>query len=396
MANPGKLVPSVPQNAERCGILRRPLEREGLPHRQPCCFRRTRVFHEKLKNSQPAEDGRAAKDGLGATDVNGAIHHPHNNIKPPAYQVATDGDGESFRADAPQHIGDKLAEVVRNVEERAKGDGPGEPENGAFGDTEYGRPIAWTEVYVKIKVAFRQEALRLLKGPKLSCFLCLALHIDGEGECYPSIDTIVRETGYSRTTVCRALDKLVKLGFIEKEHRRHETTLYTVNGYVWYGSKSKPTLLGEAQSKETVLSPPESTASERLPTKRLATLPKDEPSIKEQPLEKKEREISNSKPPSSSFSTESCCDDDIPESPLIVFTVKNLSAFFGDESVTSNITQARRLWWNETELEEEEFVEVMEQAKRIAAGEWSKGNIRGSPMAYFWGVVKKGELGLRG
>jgi len=38
----------------------------------------------------------------------------------------------------------------------------------------------------------------------------------------------------------------------------------------------------------------------------------------------------------------------------------------------------------------------MQQAKLITAGEWSKGNIRGSPMAYFWGVVKKGELGLRG
>jgi hypothetical protein len=305
--------------------------------------------------------------------------------------------GESFRADLPQHIGNELTEVVRNVKKRAKRDGTGEPESGASCDArEYRRPIAWTDVYVKIKVAFRQEALRLLKGAKLSCFVCIGLHIDGEGECYPSIDTIVRETGYSRATVCRALKELVELDFIEKEHRRHKTTLYTVKGYVWYGSKSKPTLLGEAQSKETLLSPPESKASERLPTKRLATLPKDEPSVKEQPLEKKEREISNSKLPSSPFSTEGYCDNDIPESPLIVVTVKNLSAFFGDENVKSNITQARRLWWNETELEEEEFVEILEKAKRIAAGEWSKGNIRGSPMAYFWGVVKKGELGLGG
>jgi hypothetical protein len=61
-----------------------------------------------------------------------------------------------------------------------------------------------------------------------------------------------------------SVDELVKLGFIEKERRRHDSTLYTVKGYVWYGSKSKPTLLGEAQSKETVLSPPESKASECL------------------------------------------------------------------------------------------------------------------------------------
>jgi len=107
------------------------------------------------------------------------------------------------------------------------------------------------------------------------------------------------------------------------------------------------------------------------------------------------REISNSKLPSSPFSTENNSDEGIPESPLIVVTVKKLSAFFGDENVKSNTTQARRLWWNETDLDEEEFVEVMEQAKLITAGEWSKGNIRGSPMAYFWGVVKKGELGLK-
>jgi GntR family transcriptional regulator len=347
------------------------------------------------RKAQPAGAGRAVGNTVDAGSADSAFDHPHSNTKPSVCQVTT--DGESFRADAPQHIGNKLAEVVRNVENRAKGDGTGESENGVLGEAcECGRPTARTDAYVKMKVAFRQKALRILKGPKLSCFLCLGFHIDGKGECYPSIDTIVRETGYSRSTVCSALDELVELGFIEKEHRRHKTTLYTVNGYVWYGSKSKPTLLGEAQSKETVLSPPESTASERLPTKRLATLPKDEPSVKEQPLEKKEEEVSNSKPPSSSFSTESCCDDDIPESPLIVFTVKNLCAFFGDENVTSNITQARRLWWNETELDEEEFVEVMQQAKRIAAGEWSKGKIRGRPMAYFWGVVKKGELGLEG
>jgi len=95
----------------------------------------------------------------------------------------------------------------------------------------------------------------------------------------------VRETGYSRPTVCSALEELVELGFIEKERRKGETTLYVVKGYIWYGSESKPTLLGEAQSKETLLSPPESKASERL-----ATLPKDEPCVKEQPLEKKEKQ----------------------------------------------------------------------------------------------------------
>jgi hypothetical protein len=304
----------------------------------------------------------------------------------------TDGKTLSFRADMPQHISNKLAEIVPNIEKCPKCDGAGELENGAFGDAcEDGRPTAWTDVYVKIKVAFRQEALRLLKGPKLSCFLCIGLHIDGEGECYPSIDTIVRETGYSRATVCSALDELVELGFIEKERRKYETTLYTVKGYIWYGSESKPTLLGEAQSKEALLSPSESKASERLPVKRLAALPKDEPSVKDQPLEKKEREISNSKLPSSPFSTENYSDDEPPESAFIDITVDKLSRTFGDPDRLrkSNRTRARRLW-GKTELEDEEFVEVVEKAAAITK---RKCNIR-SKMAYFFAVLED-KLGLR-
>jgi len=295
----------------------------------------------------------------------------------------------------PQHISNKLAEFAPNIEKRAKGDSTGEPENGAFGEAcEYGHPIAGTDVYVKIKVAFREKALRILKGPKLSCFLCIALHIDGKGECYPSIDTIVRETGYSRATVCSALDKLVKLGFIEKKLRRHETTLYTVKGYVWYGSESKPTLLGEAQSKETLLSPPESKASERLPTKRLATLPKDEPSVKEQPLEKKEREISNSNFPSSDFSTETLEWEEPTESEAIEITTEKLSRTFGDvRHRKSNVTRALNLW-RATNLYDLDFVEVMEKAAAITKQEISKGNVqRDKRMAYFFAVLED-KLGL--
>ena len=337
--------------------------------------------------AQPAGAGRAGDEAVGAVGVNSA-NHSYNNTKADSCQAMS---GESFRADMPQPISNKLAEVVRNVKKRAKCGGTGEPENEAFGEAcKHRRPTEWTDVYVKIKVAFRQKALRLLKGAKLSCFLCIGLHIDGEGECYPSIDTIMRETGYSRATVCSALEELVELGFIEKERRKHDSTLYTVKGYVWYGSERKPTLLGEAQSKETLLSPPESKASERLPTKRLATLPKDEPSVKEQPLEKKEREISNSKLPSSSFSTENDPDEGIPESPFIDITVEKLARTLGDTApLRSSITRTRRLWYK-TELEEEEFVEFMEAAKRITLDAVSKSQVRdrNKKMAYFFAVLK--------
>jgi len=142
------------------------------------------------------------------------------------------------------------------------------------------------ETYVKIKVAFREKALRLLKGSRLSCFLCIALHANAESTAFPSIDTIVRETGYSRPIVCNALAELESLGFIEKTRRKHASTLYKVKGYIWYGSESNPTLLGESQSKENELSESQSKESKRLPIKRLETLPEDKPSSKDKPLAK--------------------------------------------------------------------------------------------------------------
>jgi hypothetical protein len=166
-----------------------------------------------------------------------------------------------------------------------------------------GEAIPWTEVYVKIKVAFRTKALKLLKGPKLSCFLCVALHVGEEGTAYPSIDTIMRETGYSRSVVCNALKKLEDLGFIEKQRRKHASTLYSVRGYVWFGSESKPTLLGEAQSKKNELSESQSRESKCLPAKRLESRLKDDPSLKDKPQTAKDNldsDSENSQPASSS------------------------------------------------------------------------------------------------
>ena len=119
------------------------------------------------------------------------------------------------------------------------------------------------------------------------------------------------------------------------------------------------------------------------------------------------RELSNSKPPSSPFSTESYCDDELPESPLhddeppesplIDITVKKLSRIFKDmHHLKSNITRAKRLWWYETEREEEEFVEVMEAARSITQKAVSKSQVRdeGKRMAYFFAVLED-KLGLR-
>ena len=111
-------------------------------------------------------------------------------------------------------------------------------------------------------------------------------------------------------------------------------------------------------------------------------------------LKDEEREF-DSNFPSSDFSTENNFDEDIPESPLIDVTVKKLSRTFDDlDNLTSNVTRARNLWWHKTELEEDEFVEVMEKAAAITKREISKSNIRKSKMAYFFAILE-GELGLK-
>ena len=106
--------------------------------------------------------------------------------------------------------------------------------------------LVWTDFYIKLKVAFRRKALAQLKGAKLSCFLCLALHVDRDGVAKPGIETIVRETGYSRPSVCSALDELESLGLIQKSRSQYMSTdAYIVTGYAWFGKTPAPALWEE-------------------------------------------------------------------------------------------------------------------------------------------------------
>lgn len=50
----------------------------------------------------------------------------------------------------------------------------------------------------------------------------LVLHCNKEGECFPSIKTIAAKCGYGVSTVKRALDELVKAGYIVKQARFDE------------------------------------------------------------------------------------------------------------------------------------------------------------------------------
>lgn len=88
------------------------------------------------------------------------------------------------------------------------------------------------------KIEFMTNAFQSDLKPRARLVLnCLALHCNKYGQCFPSIRTIARECGYSVNTVKRALDDLVKAGFVVKEARfdkKHKhggqtSNLYTLN-----------------------------------------------------------------------------------------------------------------------------------------------------------------------
>jgi hypothetical protein len=103
-----------------------------------------------------------------------------------------------------------------------------------------GASLVWTDFYIKLKVAFRSNGLRMLKGAKLSVFLCLALHLDRDGTARPGIEAIMKETDYSRSVVCNALDELEDLGLIAKQPAGRGADRYEVKGYAWYGTRPAP------------------------------------------------------------------------------------------------------------------------------------------------------------
>ena len=67
----------------------------------------------------------------------------------------------------------------------------------------------------------------------VAVYMYLRDRADPQGRCWPSIRTIGRELGLSRSTVKRALEDLVKSGYLKKEPRYREngsksSSLYTV------------------------------------------------------------------------------------------------------------------------------------------------------------------------
>jgi len=108
---------------------------------------------------------------------------------------------------------------------------------------EDGSTFTRKDIFVKLDVTFRDRMLRVLKGPPLSVFLCIALHCDASMTAFPSLSTIENETGYSRPAVLEALEFLTTTsGLVERQRRQHEngdadSNLYTIRSYFTMGDK---------------------------------------------------------------------------------------------------------------------------------------------------------------
>lgn len=59
----------------------------------------------------------------------------------------------------------------------------------------------------------------------------LADFADRDGSCWPSVDTLVHETDLSKSTVRRAIQRLEKLGLIERQARLRGNGSQTSNRY---------------------------------------------------------------------------------------------------------------------------------------------------------------------
>jgi hypothetical protein len=70
--------------------------------------------------------------------------------------------------------------------------------------------------WIKFSAEFRKNMLAQLKGAPLSVFMCICLHLNENGESFPGIDLIAKETGYKRLAVIRAIKKLENMGGLLK------------------------------------------------------------------------------------------------------------------------------------------------------------------------------------
>lgn len=138
------------------------------------------------------------------------------------------------------------------------------------------------------KFEYMQRAFSSELKPRARLVLqVLVLHCNKEGECFPSIKTIAAKCGYGVSTVKRALDELVKAGYIVKQARFDErknggqtSNLYTLCSDLLCPDKPEnaPVLEDDASDESPAVQPESApadacNASDPTPGEQSATLP---------------------------------------------------------------------------------------------------------------------------
>ena len=150
-------------------------------------------------------------------------------------------------------------------------------------------PVAMDEAVSDMaKFEYMQRAFSSELKPRARLVLqVLVLHCNKEGECFPSIKTIAAKCGYGVSTVKRALDELVKAGYIVKQARFDErknggqtSNLYTLcSDLLCPDEPENAPVLEDDASDESPAVQPESApadacnASDPTPGEQSATLP---------------------------------------------------------------------------------------------------------------------------
>lgn len=102
-------------------------------------------------------------------------------------------------------------------------------------ETESGFELIESLGWVKFSAAFRMRMLRVLKGAKLSIFMCICLHLNESGDSFPGIATICRETGYHKDTVMLEIQEMESIPGLmsvlrEKGKVNHYTPAFVSRG----------------------------------------------------------------------------------------------------------------------------------------------------------------------
>lgn len=83
-----------------------------------------------------------------------------------------------------------------------------------------------TEPFIKLGLGFLKVAAEM-KGPQISVFIVICLHVNENGKSWPGIRKICKETGYGSEAVVKAIRELRDAGFIRVVPRKNNmTTVY--------------------------------------------------------------------------------------------------------------------------------------------------------------------------